>query len=96
MSPARHRHHFLPEHTEDQLEFVSNSGLTLMMRQMADLVRQAEDIFSSLEEESRAVNSRTGALLARINNLQQAVSQQDSLAEKLGRLQPLLETNTMQ
>ena len=86
VSPARHRHHFLPEHTEDQLEFVSNSALTLMMRQMADLVSQAEDIFSSLEGECREVNSRAGAVLARINNIQETVSQQDSLTEKLGRL----------
>ena len=85
MSPDRHRHHFLPEHTEDQLEFVSNSALTLMMRQMGDLVRQAEDIFSSLEDECRSVNSRTRTVLARINQLQDTVHQQDSLTEKVGR-----------
>ena len=95
MSPGRHRHHFLPEHAEDQLEFVSNSALTLMMHQMADLMRQAEDIFSSLEGECRALNSRAGTVRARINNIQQAVNQQDSLTEKLGRLRPLVEIKAM-
>ena len=88
MSPDRHRHHFLPEHTEDQLQFVSNSALTLMMRQMGDLVRQAEDIFSSLEGECRAVDSRSRTVLARINNLQDSLLHQDSLTEIVGGLQP--------
>ena len=78
----------MPEQTEDQLEFVSNAALTLVMRQMADLVRQAEDIFSSLEIECRSVNSRSRTVLARINNIQEKVLQQDSLTEKVGRLLP--------
>ena len=89
MSPGRHRHHFLPEHTGDKLEFVSNAALTLMMRQMADLVRQAEDIFSSLEGECRSVNSRASTVLARMNKLQETVLHQDSLTEIVGNLRPL-------
>ena len=65
------------------------------MRQMADLVRQAEDIFSSLEVECRSVNTRSRTVLARINNIRETVQKQDSLTEKVGRLlPPVIEDNS--
>ena len=84
VTPTRHPHHFVPEEDDNQLDFVSNKALTLMMRQMSGLVRQAEEIFGDLERECRTVDRRCKALVTRIDNIQTNINNLDDLEERIG------------
>ena len=85
VSPTKHPHNFVPECEDNQLDFVSNKALSMMIRQMSSLVRQAEDIFSELERECKEVDRRSRVMVARINNIETKINNLDSAEEKVGR-----------
>ena len=64
---------------------LAQARLVAALRELGSLVRQAEDLFSSLEVELVGVAGRTASLAGRTNTLQSAVQAADSNTEPVGR-----------
>ena len=62
------------------LDLVSNNALSAVMRQLANLVHHADDIFQGLGEECRTVLYRTERLQSKVTVLTSNVSKLDAKA----------------
>ena len=63
---------------------VSNMTMGLLVRQMSDLLKQAENMFGELEEEVKMVVVRSNMIQSRVSRLQDMVDNMDFMEEKIG------------
>ena len=63
---------------------VSNMTMGLLVRQMSDLLKQAENMFGDLEEEVKMVVVRSNMIQSRVSRLQVTVDNMDFMEEKIG------------
>ena len=56
----------------------------LLVRQMSDLLKQAENMFGDLEEEVKMVVVRSNMIQSRVSRLQDTVDNMDFMEEKIG------------
>ena len=56
----------------------------LLVRQMSDLLKQAENMFGELEEEVKMVVVRSNMIQSRVSRLQDMVDNMDFMEEKIG------------
>ena len=56
----------------------------LLVRQMSDLLKQAENMFGDLEEEVKMVVVRSNMIQSRVSRLQDTVNNMDFMEEKIG------------
>ena len=56
----------------------------LLVRQMSDLLKQAENMFGDLEEEVKMVVVRSNMIQSRVSRLQDTVNNMDCMEEKIG------------
>ena len=63
---------------------VSNMTMGLLVRQMSDLLKQAENMFGDLEEEVKMVVVRSNMIQSRVSRLQDTVNNMDFMEEKIG------------
>ena len=56
----------------------------LLVRQMSDLLKQAENMFGDLEEEVKMVVVRSNMIQSRVSRLQDMVDNMDFMEEKIG------------
>lgn len=71
----------LSEPTE--LETVTNTTLTNIIRQLSSLSKHSEDLFGELAREAGSLSERTNSLQARIDRLSVKVTQLDSTVEEV-------------
>ena len=70
--------------TDNEFEMVSNMTMGLLVRQMSDLLKQAENMFGDLEEEVKMVVVRSNMIQSRVSRLQDTVNNMDFMEEKIG------------
>ena len=56
----------------------------LLVRQMSDLLKQAENMFGDLEDEVKMVVVRSNMIQSRVSRLQDTVNNMDFMEEKIG------------
>ena len=69
----------------NEFEHVSNQTMSMLVRQMASLVMQAEDMFAELELEVKNVEITSRKIQERVVRLQTTVDNLDCLGEKVGK-----------
>ena len=69
----------------NEFEQVSNQTMAMLVRQMASLVMQAEDMFAELELEVKNVEITSRKIQERVVRLQTTVDNLDCLGEKVGK-----------
>lgn len=70
------------ESTRNELEYVTNSSLASIIRQLSSLSKHAEDMFSELVHEATIVFDRANNLQERVGRLKVKVTQLDSTVEE--------------
>lgn len=66
-----------------ELETVTNTTLTNIIRQLSSLSKHSEDLFGELAREAGHLSERTNSLQARIDRLAIKVTQLDSTVEEV-------------
>ena len=70
---------------DNELELMSNVTMVMLIRQMSDMVGQAEQMFSDLEKEIKRVETTSRRIQYKVRNLQSNVDKLDCLEEKVGK-----------
>ena len=73
----------VPEHVGNEFDCVTNYTLAQAMRQMASLLKQADDIFGDLENQCAAINSTTKNIMDRVVTIEEKVNKLDSKKENI-------------
>ena len=73
----------LPETVDDQLECVTNATLAQAMRQLACLLRQADDLFLDLGTQCNNINQTTVRINKRVERLREKVENYNPKKAKL-------------
>ena len=67
---------------QNELEYMTNSSLANVIRQLSSLAHHAEDMFAELASEAMKFHQRTDTLHRRIETLRVKVTQLDSTGEE--------------
>lgn len=70
-------------HEPTELETVTNTTLTNIIRQLSSLSKHSEDLFGELTREAGLLSERSNSLQARIDRLAIKVTQLDSTVEEV-------------
>lgn len=70
-------------HEPTELETVTNTTLTNIIRQLSSLSKHSEDLFGELARETNSLYERSNSLQARIDRLAVKVTQLDSTVEEV-------------
>ena len=87
ITPTRVSRSAVPGEDSSEFEAVSNRTLASVMRQMASLLRNAENMFGELEVEVRNVEITSKRIRERVTVLQSTVNTLDCLEEKVGDME---------
>jgi len=72
----------VPQHINNELEFVSNSALANIMRQLGTLSAHADDMFAELHHDAASLLYRVGQLTERVERVQARIVKLNPIVEE--------------
>jgi len=72
----------VPEHVNNELEFVSNGALSNIMRQLGTLSAHADDLFAELHRDAASLLYRVGQLTERVERVQARIVKLNPIVEE--------------
>ena len=72
----------VPTHVNNELEFVGNSALANVMRQLGALSAHADDLFAELHRDAASLLYRVGQLAERVERVQARIVKLNPIVEE--------------
>jgi len=72
----------VPTHVNNELEFVGNSALANVMRQLGTLSAHADDLFAELHRDAASLLYRVGQLAERVERVQARIVKLNPIVEE--------------